>query len=217
MLVSEIMTRVRRVFGDESAVQITDADMVRWINDGMRDIVLRNEDLLEKTAVQASVANQQEYNLPADYLVLKFIQYRETGTTSYLKLKGLRVTEFNEYLDGWSGDTSRGTPQCYTIHAGKIILFPIPSVSATDAIKTYYNRIPTDVILNTDIPEIPTLYHSTLVKYCLQQAYELDEDPESANAKSEQVAADIDMLRGREDWKAQERYPTITVLVDDQD
>lgn len=218
MIVSDIMTRVRRKFGDESAVQVTDADMIRWINDGQRHIVLRNDTLLEKTATTDSVAAQQEYTLPTDLLILKFIQYRENTSAAYYKLRGMTPVEFNEYIDGWSdAGTAQGVPQVYTIFAGKIIAFPTPSSSVTAGFKIYYNRTPVDVVLNSDTPDLPLLYHPALVNYCMQQAYEMDEDQEAASGEVAKVAEDIDLLRGREDWKTQETYPVISVCVEDMD
>lgn len=218
MIVSDIMTRVRRKFGDESAVQVTDADIIRWINDGQRDTVLKNEILLEKTAVTSSVAGQQEYTLPTDLLILKFIQYRESTGSAYFKLRGLTPVQFNEYIDGWSdGGVARGVPTVFTIFSGKIVAFPTPTTSVTDGFKIYYNRAPVDVSLSSDTPDLPVLYHGTLVKYCMQQAYELDEDPESASGEAAKVAEDIDLLRGREDWKTQETYPTISICAEDMD
>lgn len=218
MIVSDIMTRIRRKFGDESAVQVTDADIIRWINDGQRKIVLRNDTLLEKTATTDSVAGTQEYSLPTDLLVLKFIQYKDSGATAYLKLRGLTPVEFNEYIDGWSDSGSiKGVPQVFTIFSGKIIAYPTPVTSVTAGFKIYYNRQPVDVTTGSDTPDLPLLYHDVLVNYCMQQAYELDEDPQSASGELAKVAEDIDLLRGREDWKVQETYPTISVCIEDLD
>lgn len=218
MIVSDIMTRVRRKFGDESAVQVTDADLIRWINDGQRQIVLKNDTLLEKTATTDSVAGQQEYNLPTDLLILKFIQYRESVNTAYYKMRGLTPVGFNEYIDGWSdGGVAKGVPQVFTIFSGKILAYPTPVASVTAGFKIYYNRSPVDVVLNSDTPDLPLLYHDTLVKFCMQQAFELDEDLDSASGEISKVAEDIDLLRGREDWKTQETYPIISVCMEDLD
>lgn len=218
MIVSDIMTRVRRKFGDESAVQVTDEDIIRWINDGQRRIVLKNEVLLEKTATSNSVAGQQEYDLPTDLLILKFIQYKESANTAYYKLKGLTPVDFNEYIDGWSdGGTARGVPTVFTVFSGKIIAFPTPTASVTAGFKIYYNRSPVDVSSGASTPDLPLLYHDTLVNYCMQQAYEMDEDLESASGEVSKVAEDIDLLRGREDWKTQETYPTISICAEDLD
>lgn len=216
MNVSEIQTWVKRQFGDESGVQITDADIIRWINSGQREIVRDNEGLLEKVGLANAVAAQQEYSLPVDLLILRSISYKDTGTTSYFKLKGLAFSEYNEYIDGFDGSSfHNGVPTHYTVYAGKIILFPIPSTALLNAIKIYYNKSPVDVAAGSDVPELPVLYHESLAKYCLQQAYLLDEDPETAALQGQSLANDLATLRGRDTWKAQERYPTITVLIED--
>jgi hypothetical protein len=41
MLVSEIATRVRRQFGDDVGILITDADIIRWVNDAQREIAVK--------------------------------------------------------------------------------------------------------------------------------------------------------------------------------
>lgn len=218
MNVAQIQSYVKRQFGDESGVQVTDEDIIRWINSGMRQIVLQNESLLEKTSTANSVALQQVYSLPVDLLNLKGIQYRESLTTSYYVLKGYELTKFNQYIDGWdesSSNQTNGVPFCYTVNEGQIIVHPTPDTAITAAFKIYYNRSPVEVVTAADTPELPILYHESIVKYCLQQAYELDEDWDGVGNKEGQLAKELDLLRGREDWKIQESYPVITVLNDD--
>lgn len=217
MNVSDIMARVKRQFGDESGVQVTDADIIRWVNDGMRHIVLNNEGLLEVTALSNSVINQQDYSLPVDLVVLRAISFKPSGQDSFFKLKGISFAEFNERVDGWDGTAfGTSTPSIYTQFAGKVLLFPIPDESISNAIKIFYNRKPTDVVATSDTPELPVLYHQSLVDYCLKQAYEMDEDWEAAAQKQGDVTSLIQLLRGRDDgWKNQETYPIITVLEED--
>lgn len=218
MNVGDILIRVKRQFGDESGVQITNDDIYRWINDGQRQIVLQNEGLLEKRSTAASVDGQQEYDLPDDLLILRRIHFKASGEESHYRLKRFSIEELDEYVDGWDG-TSFGTakPAVSAVYAGKLLLFPTPASSIVDGIKLYYNRKPMEVTAESDIPELPELYHEAIVKYCLQKAYEIDEDWEASNIKSTQMASDISLLRGRDDWKQQGTYPTITVLPEDRD
>lgn len=218
MIVSDILARVKRQFGDESGVQITDTDIKRWINDGMRQIVQTNEGLLEKAGTTNLVANTQEYALPTDLLILKQITCKPFGFTVYTKMQGFSFTDFNNKVDAWQdGGNFKGIPQIFTIFAKNIILWPTPETSATDGLKLYYNRIPTDVVNDSDTPEIPTLYHETLVDYCLQKAFEMDEDFEAVGVKAGEVNNQLATMRGRDDWKQQDTYPTITVLPEDDD
>ncbi len=216
MNVSDVRTRLKRTFGDESGVQVTDDDITRWINDGQRQIVASNENLLEKTALTSTVADQQEYTLPADILVLRLVKYKSSGSTAYFRLQPYTFSEFNEYVDGWDADTStKGEPIMFTTHMDKLIIYPVPDTAITDSLKIYYNRKPTDVDDATDTIDLPVLYHETLVKYCLTQAYEMDEDWEAAGIKANEMTSDLGILRDREDWKLREFYPTITVLAED--
>ncbi len=215
MLVSEIQGRVKRQFGDESGVQIQDSDIINWINDAMRQFVVSNDGLFEKVDTLGVVPGTQEYALPVDLLLLQSISYKDTSDTAYRKLKGYSAAEFNEYIDGWSGTDVTGTPTCYQIFAKNIVLFPVPDHTKADAIKIYYNRIPALVSLPSDTPELPELYHQTIVKYCLTQAYELDEDWDAVGAKGSQIGGDLQLLKGRDEWKNQETYPVITVNLDD--
>lgn len=216
MLASDIIIRVQRIFGDEAGVQLTSDDVIRFINDGIREIVYKNESLLQKTATANSVANQQDYSVPTDVLIVRGITWKDTGETSYHHLKGLTLNEFNEYIDGWDGsDYGTAIPLVYMIYEDQITVFPTPAVSTTAAMKIYYNRKPATVTVASDTPDIPDIYHETLVKYCLSQAYEMDEDSEAFVAKKKDFQEDLNFMRGRSEWSPEEFYPTITVRGED--
>jgi len=216
VIVSDIQTYVKRQFGDESGVQITDTDIIRWINSGQRHIVKVNEGLLEKVSTANTVVGQQAYALPTDCLILQSISYKSNTDLSYFKLKGFTLNEFNEYIDGWDGTTyQQGLPNCYTIFAGNIDLFPIPDTSMTSGLKIYYTRKPVDIVNPSDTPDLPELYHEALVKFCLLRAYALDSDYYAQQLTSGELDSDIMTLRGRESWKQEETYPTITVRNED--
>lgn len=217
MLVSDIAMRVKRTFGDEAGVQLTDDDIIRWINDGQRAIVLQNETLLETTAIASSVAAQAEYALPVDLLIPRGVSFKASGNQSYRSLRGMTRNEFNEYIEAWDGSTNGvGTPEVFMLFGGKVTFFPIPDTSTAASIKYFYNQKPIPVVSQNDTPGLPELYHETLVKYVLLQAYEMDEDVEAASAKGAQMSADLNLLRGREDWKNEETYPIIMVRDEDR-
>lgn len=216
MIVSDIKTRVKRLFGDESGVQLTDDDILRAINDAQRHIVQSNETLLEKTAVSSSISGQQEYSLPADLLIFKFLSFKGTGDVAYNQLKGLSVLEFNEYIDSWDSNTSNlGVPAVYTLHAGKFLCYPVPQDTIANCFKIYYNRTPVDVVLDGDTPDLPVLYHQILVDLVIKFAFEMDEDWEAAAAKSQEANKNIGTLRGRENWKQEDKYPVIMIRPED--
>lgn len=210
MNVSDIKTRIKRQFGDESAVQISDADIYRWITDAQQAIVIQNEALLQTPATSVSVAGQADYNLPSDIVHLNSILYKK------FSLKKLSLQEMQEYIDGWQDSTvySGGTPSNYFVFANTFTLFPTP-ITSGDEIKIYYSKRPTDVTQDSDPLVVPVQYHEAVVQYCLQQAHELDEDWAAAGQKANQFQQNINLLRDRETYQEDKFYPTITIRPED--
>lgn len=217
MNVGEISIRVKRQFGDESGVQITDEDIIRWINDGQRQIVLQNDNLLQITSLASTIANQNEYDLPLNFLRLMGVHYKPEGHTSYFSMKGMSWIDYQKYVGGTgSGDYySNNEPQIFSIYGNKLYLFPVPLINGTNNLKIFYNRKPIDVVNSTSVPDLPELYHNALVNYALAQAYGVDEDIESSSGMLEQVNVDVTFLRDQDDWVVRDVYPTITILDED--
>lgn len=60
--VKEIADYVKRAFGDESAVQISDLDILRWVNAAQRELATRNN-VLRGVATTHITAGVHEYDL----------------------------------------------------------------------------------------------------------------------------------------------------------
>jgi len=203
MLVSEVASRVKRQFGDEVGAQITDADIIRWVNDSQREIAVYN-DLLQTVATTAIVAGRDQYTLPPDVLTVRSV--RLAG----LKLSFLSQNETSNFIS----TTTAGTPTHYSIWALKMDLFPTPTTADPDDIQIYYTRQPAVVTAVTDTPELPLQYHNRIVEYCIAQAHELDDDMQSYQSKMEMFSTGIDKLRGI-DAGEQDVYPSVSVGLDD--
>lgn len=216
--VTDILNRVKRTFGDEAGVQITDADIIRWINDAQREAVMQNEGLLQTIGYISSVASTSEYTYPVDLYVLHHAYYRESATSAYYTLKYFTLKEFSEYVDGWDGSSSSGVPLIYTQQQdNKITLFPKPKASVANGLKLIYSRYATDITTTSDPLDLPPYLHTYVANFCLMQAYELDEDWESASNKATQIQGDLDFNNNRKFWFGRDQYPTVNVSPADQD
>lgn len=217
MIVQDVITRVRRIFGDEAAVQVTDADVIRWINDGQIEIVKHNDAALQKTDYVNLVLGQAQYTLPADLLILRSLRFKYTSMLSYSALGYKNMQEFDNSIDGWDGTAySNGTPVFFTMYEGKVILFPVPDQVSVNGLKVLYNQKPADVVGLGDAIPLPLIYHNTLVKYCMWQASLLDEDHEPGLMYKNDFTDDMSLLMGKETSDPVATYPTITVLEYDQ-
>src|ERR1700755_135259 len=96
----ELQTAVKRTFGDESGVQITDADITRWVNMGCMEIVAQNK-ILQATASVTGVADQASYSLSSialDMIAIEDVSYNgcsleQTDNSGIKKLLGTTATE----------------------------------------------------------------------------------------------------------------------------
>jgi len=217
MIVSDVITRVRRTFGDEAAVQVQDADIIRWVNDAQVEIIKYNEEALQKTDLLNLVVGQSSYALPADLMILRSLRYKFSDMLSFQTLKYMSIQQFDETIDGWDGAAyGNGNPQYFTKYEGNVILFPTPDQAVTDGLKVTYNQRPVDVVTTSDALSLPLIYHNTINKYCMWQASLLDEDHEPALMYKSDFQDDANRLMDTEVKEPVATYPTITVLEFDQ-
>lgn len=215
MNVQDVVTRIKRTFGDEAGVQITDQDIIRWINDAQEKITLENEGLMETTGSTDIVQGQAEYDVPADMSVLRSLAYKG------YRLKYMSFAEFNEYIDGFAAPDSvtpygAGIPEIFMVWDNKIRIFPKPSENLPGGLTVYYIRHPPSVGNLADALTVPLQYHNAVVKFCLKEAYELDEDYNKAQAVKTDFENDVMKLNDRNKWVSQEYYPRITTLPEDE-
>lgn len=212
--VQDIMDRVRRQFGDESAVQVEINDLYHWINDACREAVMQHENLLQTSSNIDSVAGQELYTPPADCFTINMIQFRQTDdlSGSYYSLRFMSHAQLTQLADGWRGNAyGSGVPQIFTrADNGQFAIFPPPDVSRTGAIKVIYSRYAADVATLGDPIDLPPYYHSYVMDFCLMKAYEMDEDWEAADRKAQLIQSTLNFNNGREAWYGHETYPVIT-------
>lgn len=213
MNVTDIVTSVRRTFGDEAAVQVKDEDVIRWINQGQVEIVKSNDGALQKSGFISLIADQSTYSLPADLFILRSLRYKYTDMLSFSNIRYKNMQEFDDSVEGWDGSAfGSGSPVYFTVFENKAILFPPPNISVTNGLKVLYNQQPTDVTGLLDNLALPLIYHNTVLKFCMMQASLLDEDLDPAVLYKNDFMSDMDMLRTRESQEATATYPVITVL-----
>lgn len=207
--VSDVAAYVKRQFGDESGVQITDDDIIRWVNAGQDEIFRRNEPL-KATSTANLVAAQDSYTFPNNVLKVQSI------TVSGTPIPYRSYQEAEEYI--LANDPNRietaNVPSIWYEWGGEFVFWPIPAINGTLAIKIRYVQAPTNVSALTSLLSIPDTYFNRLVEWVSSQAYELDENWGAASAKAEQFGTNLDS-QATADSVQYDTYPRITVLEDD--
>jgi hypothetical protein len=204
MLVSDIVTRVQRVVGDADQLQVTEADIIRWINDAMRECAIDNQ-LLTKKATSVTVVNDSNYSLPSDVLKLHSVRY----DGSKIKTATLQQVEQEYNL----GAADKGRPEVCYVWDNLLELYPIPNEAKN--LDIYYTRKPVDVTGVGNTPELPDQYHQRLVDYCLAQVAQMDDNQELYMLKMDEFRTGVQKLKDIPEWE-NDLYPFITVSPADQ-
>lgn len=209
--VNDVANNIRRSFGDESGVQISDADIIRWVNNGQLEIC---SSAIVKRANSTTnlVAGQSEYDL-SSLKIHKINSLRVSGT----KAEYLTFQDFDEKVQTQDPSSyNTGTPYLWTEWAGKILLYPTPSVDQVNGISVFYIPLPDDVTSMSDTLYVPDIYFNRLVEFVLAQAYELDDDPENSQFKLSQFSSRLSSMGDDDTDPSIDFYPVITVDPEDE-
>lgn len=206
--VGNVYDAVKRTFGDESGVQLTDADIVRWINEAQVDISKQNQ-ILQTTSTMAVTANTATYSLTAvtpriDTLASLLLGGRRVGN--------IPISQAEESISLADPEgTESGAPQFWYAWGGDITFWPKPNTDYTLTIR--YNAQPTDVTTTTtDILALPNECFTDIVNFVLMKAYEMDENAELMAIKQAEYSASVAERGEQERLAASMTYETNIVF-----
>lgn len=205
--VQNVYDYVKRIFGDEAGVQLSNQDIVRWINEAQEDINIANK-VLQTTATTALVANQTDYSLSG---VTPKIYEINSLLIDGRRIGNIPISQAEESISLADPEGSEtGAPQFWYEWANVIKFWPKPNAAGTIEIR--YIAQPSDVTTNgNDLLSLPDEYFSDIVNYVLKQAYEMDENPEMMQLKAQEFSQSV-AERGEKETNAQHMtYPVMTV------
>jgi len=205
--VQDVFDYVKRTFGDESGVQLSNNDIIRWINEAQREINRQNA-VLQQVATTSLVKDQATYDLsgitPPIYEINSLlIDGRRIGN--------IPVSQAEESISLADPEgIEAGAPQFWYEWANQVTFWPVPNAPGT--IKLRYTAIPADISSEVDTLSLYDEYFPDIVNYVLKQAYEMDENPEMMQMKDAEFRQSV-AERGERGTNAQNMtYPTMTVF-----
>ncbi len=206
--VQNVLDWVKRQFGDESGAQITDTDIIRWINAGQNEINKRNR-IIKGVATLPTIVGTRVYTFPAVRIL----------SIDHLQLDGkpleyMNFPEAQEYiLKNDPEFTQSGTAFLWYEWGSDLFIYPNPSEVGT--LSLYYIGYPTDVSAAGNTLSIPDSYYEPLLQFVMQQAYEQDDDASGAGSKAQQLDSSLNVLAEDGDGYRRGTYRTITILDED--
>lgn len=160
---------------DLTNIRWTRAELLSWLNDGMRQIVLIQPSASSTTSVIKLDAGTRQY-IPDDGWLLLAI-YRNMGTTGTTPGRAIRIIS-REIIDGfnpdWHSDTAKAEVRNYIYtNQDQLAFYVYPPNTGTQYIEINYSAQPSN-ITETDVIPIFDVFQSALVDYILYRACSKD-------------------------------------------
>lgn len=204
--VGEVGAAVKRVFGDESGVQLVDNDIITWTNEAQHAIADTTK-VLKSKAVTAMTNGTNTYSLSA--VNPKILQI-ESLLVNGRRIGNMSVAQAEESIsqaDPLAEET--GFPAFWYEWAGEITFWPRPNIDAQITIR--YTALPAVVTVNTDLLSVPDEFFSDVVTYVLQKAYEMDENGQMMGFKKQEFEDSMSQLTDEERTAQNMTYETVTI------
>jgi hypothetical protein len=185
--VGDVQSQVKRAFGDESGVQLTNDDITRWINEAQVDIAKQNQ-ILQTTATLPVTGGTATYSLTSvtpriDTLASLLLDGRRVGN--------IPISQAEESISLADPEgTETGAPQFWYAWGGDITFWPVPNRNYTMTIR--YNAQPTNVTTTAaDVLSVPDECFTDICNYVLMRAYEMDENAEMMAVKQAEYSTSV--------------------------
>lgn len=199
----DLSSEVKRVFGDESGVQLEDADLIRWTNAAQMDIVTQNGALKAKSST-SSVAGQATYTLPG-------LNIQQIASLHYDN-RLLPNTPFAEaeriFMSRDPGMEATGTPELWYEWAGEFTLYPTPT--EPKSITVYYTVYPDTITGDpAQLLSLPDRLYNAVVNYVLAKCYEMDEEFQASQLAEQRYRESVQSQFANEREAQDMAYPVV--------
>ncbi len=161
MDIAEFKRRVQNRFGDEFNDQISDQDLIDFLNEAQRTVVRETQCIYVSAT---SAANIFPITI-ADLMLLDRVTY----DTRYLEFTS------EDKIDNWHYMPQSGVPVGYYLKGNKVYLWPTPLASDTKSVVVSYVPQPTQYTTGTSTSTalaVPIPFHDDLVTFGVARAYE---------------------------------------------
>lgn len=160
----------------------SDANIRRWLNEGVREIARRSEWKRTSSDI-ACVAGTQFYTLPLATIRVYRAEWVPSGTSLTYRLEYRDINQM-DVMWGPNQRITQGIPQFYTMVSANplsVELAPIPTQTST--LRIFYYIMPTDLATNTTAAEataldVPMGWEDLPVEYATAMAFRKSRDPQ---------------------------------------
>jgi hypothetical protein len=182
---SALITRARGILQDtDTATDYTwsDVDLLSYLNDGQRNIVLLKPDAYVKNASVVLVAGTKQTVTDEIGLIKLTRNMGTNGTTAGKPISFVLMEQFNYITSAFHTDTAKASVEVYTYDKddpSHFYVYPKQPTSGFGYVEEIYVGLPADVATTANVITLNDIYQTALVNYILYRAYSRETDPGS--------------------------------------
>jgi hypothetical protein len=209
--VQQVATEVTRIFGDDSLIEITNADLLRWVNMAQAEIASVNK-TIKASATRDVTAAQTLYVIPSEIPIYQIQALMIDG----VPLKPVSFQAAQEIIQSDDPKVKYiGQPKIWYEWDNDIYIFPAAEKDITAGLTIYYIGVPGQLTSMDSTLSVPDRFYNQTVDYVLSQAYRLDENWQATQYQDARFRDSMNRIAGQEDIVDQQAYPVKTVLEED--
>jgi hypothetical protein len=204
--VADVANAVKRLFGDESGVQLVDNDIITWTNEAQQAIADSTK-VLKSKATTSMVNGTNTYSLAA--ISPKILQI-ESLLVNGRRIGNMSVAQAEETISTSDPLAEEvGFPAFWYEWAGEVTFWPKPNLDAEITIR--YTAMPGIVSTLNDLLSLPDEFLSDVINFVLKRAYEMDENESMMNYKRQEFENSMLDLTDEERQAQNMTYETVTI------
>jgi len=194
---SDLKTRIKDLVDGDSADQVTDVELVRYINEAIKEceaqIHLLNEDYYKKDAYLSISSGTSEYSLPSDIYAQKIrrimFDSSSSSVTSSNRYEVMSIKD-EEVPFVETGDLYRYRLIFNSSDAKVIKLYPTPNFTDSAVVKISYIKNAKQLSSDSDVLDIPE-FEQFIIDFARYRVLQ----KEVGNPMIQTVGADLDRTR----------------------
>lgn len=178
MQASAVLNRVQDILQDTTGVRWPESELIRYLNDAQREVVLQKPDAKSSTLTMDLVAGTKQV-IPSEGLRLLEVirnikENNEPGNAVTLLARGVLDAQVRSWH---SAAPSENGPDHYIHDARDPKTFYIyPPTVLPSKLEVMISVTPTDVTTPSDTISLDPIYANVLIDYMLYRAYSKDAD-----------------------------------------
>jgi hypothetical protein len=174
-----LIDRVNDTLQDSTNVRWPTAELLRYLNDGQREIVLLRPDASVATDAVQLTANETKQSLPAAGIRLLDVirNMGSTGSAPGISVRLISREVLDAQLPTWHSDPGQATVKHFMFDSrNPKVYYVYPRVHATTPVyvELVYSSSPADVAAANNTITLDDIYANALIDFMLYRAYSKD-------------------------------------------